>query len=531
MGRVTERRAALIQFSALVVAAIAYRVLLAPRFYGWEEGDYGNVMMVREVIDSNFTWFRTLHMPGWYTLAALPRLVVDSPRLTALAVTMAFSVVNVGLVALLARKLVSPSAGWLVGIWLVFQPEMALYGASQLRSPVYASFATLGLAALLWARRDSGFAFTALAFLTRMEGFFTLLVPALWSWMQDAGRGLRGLLMPLAILGGVVIGWQVYVTVGHGERQFFVWGPMSINAASAQATDDSLTLWLKEGGDTVWWLLTWTLPRKIGWAWWLLMAIGGVALWRGSARPGGRTVVAFAAFGMAFWLGTGFLAHHEPNHNLYWVWLLNTLPFLALVAAGGWGWLERRIEGRRLRVAAWLAILVSAAPFFASETDYQMTRSERWYRPQLEFCTWLEENAAPGTGVLTSSIPEVWLKRQPSDLNIHSWWTLPEEVRPQGDQPPVAPEVFAAFLERERIDYVMWFSEEWTDSAKIAPWMMTGENMTAGNLGFTAIVQDPLPPEGYGWILYLVTQRGRPQPKVPPTFGHGFQGQGWRGVP
>jgi len=527
---VSERRAASIQFVLLFAAAVAYRLYLAPRFYGWEEGDYGNVMMVREVMDSRFTWFRTGHMPGWYSLAALPRLLVDRPRGTALAVTMAFSALNVGLVALLSRKLVSTSAAWLVGLWLVFQPEMALYGASTLRSPVFASIATLGLAALLVGRRDAGFGFVAMAFLTRMEGFFTLFAPALWAWWKDQGRGLRGLLVPLAILGGVSIGWQLYVTVGHGERQLFVWGPLSINFASLGDNDFDLGQRLTDGVKTSWWLLTWTLPRKIGWAWWLLMAGGAFALAAGSTRPGGRTVLAFAGFGLVFWLAEGFLTHHEPNHNLYWTWLLNTLPFLALVAAAGWGWLERRLPPGSIRAVAWGAVALSAVPFFASETTYQMDRAERWYRPQLEMSTWLEEETPPGTGVLVGSIPEVWLKRAPSDLRIYSWWTLPEAVRPGSPRPPVPPAEFAQFLADEEIDYVVWFSEEWTDSAKIAPWMMTGQNMTVGPIGLTAIAVDPLPPEGYGWILYLVTQQGRPQPKVPPPFGHGFVGAGWEGV-
>lgn len=526
----SERRAALIQFLVLFFAAVAYRLVLAPRFYGWEEGDYGNVMMVREVMDSRFTWFRTAHMPGWYSMAALPRLLIDSPRSTALAMTMLFSAFNVGLVALLARKLVSASAAWLVGLWLVFQPEMALYGASTLRSPVYASIATLGLAGLIYARRESGFGFTALAFLTRMEGFFTLFPAALWAWWRDLGRGARGLMMPLAILGGVSLGWQLYVTVGQGEQQLFVWGPLDVNVAQVGDTDFDLVARVKQGLQASWWLITWTLPRKIGWAWWLLMGLGAFALWTGTTRPGGRTVLAFAGCGLAFWLAEGFLTLHEPNHNLYWTWLLNTLPFLALAAAAGWGWVERRIAAGPLRTIAWVAVAASATPFFVSETDYQMTRAERWYRPQLEMCTWLEEETPPGTGVLVSSIPEVWLKRRPSDLRIYSWWTLPDAVRPEPPRPPVPPAEFAQFLADEEIDYVVWFSEEWTDSAKIAPWMMTGQNMTVGPIGLTAIAIDPLPPEGYGWILYLVTQTGRPQPKVPPPFGHGFVGSGFRGV-
>ncbi len=520
---VTEHNRARLQFVALLALAAAWRLWLTGRYYGWEEGDYGNVMMVREVIDSRLTWFRTSHMPGWYVLSALIRLIWDAPRGSALLLTMSLSCANVALAALVARKLVSTSASWLLGLWLVFQPEMALYGASTLRSPVFASISFAGMAALLWGARDRGFGLIAGAFLIRMEGFFSLFLPALWSWARDAGRGLRSLLLPAAILGGTLAGWQLYITVAQGEG-LFITSVFQINLApdvhGGELPKFDVGAWLVQGIQSSWWLLTWTLPRKIGWTWWILAAGGGWAMWQGSSRPGGRTAVAFAAFGLAFWLGEGFVSHHEPNHNLYWVWLLHAVPFLGLLAAGGWGWLERRLPSPGLRAVAWAVVLISVVPSFMSETHYQASRASSWYRPQLELSTWLEEETPPGTGVLVSSIPEVWLKRQPSQLRVFSWWTLPEHVQ------EMDPNEFGAWLAEERIDYVVWFAEEWTDSARVAPWMVTGQNMTAGPVGLTAVDRE----DGYGWILYLVTQHGREQPPVPPPYGQGHRGRGWDGV-
>ena len=66
-------RGAAPQIVALMVLAAAVRSWLAPRYFGWEEGDYGNLMMIEEVLESGFTWFRASHMPGWYALGAVAR--------------------------------------------------------------------------------------------------------------------------------------------------------------------------------------------------------------------------------------------------------------------------------------------------------------------------------------------------------------------------------------------------------------------------------------------------------------------------
>jgi len=235
--------------------------------------------------------------------------------------------------------------------------------------------------------------------------------------------------------------------------------------------------------------------------------------------------VVFAAFGLAFWLAEGFLSQHEANHNLYWVWLLHSIPFLGLLAAGGWGWVERRLkrQHRALRALAWVAVLLSVLPSFAQETRYQMERSSSWYRPQLELCTWIEEETPPDTGVLTGSLSEVWLKRKPLDLRVHAWGDFPTLLDEGGAVLPMDPHDFGTFLEEQRIDYVIWFAEEWTHSAQLAPWMMVRQNMTAGPVGLTAVDFE----EGYGWVLYMVTRPGAPYPPIPPRYGSGVRGRGW----
>ena len=95
----------------------------------------------------------------------------------------------------------------------------------------------------------------------------------------------------------------------------------------------------------------------------VLALLGGVALARGFGRPGGRALVVYAGFALGMWLVEGFLAHHDPNHNLYWVWLLPAIPFLAVLGAGGWFAVDRRLAAtpRALRVLVF-AVLLNITP-------------------------------------------------------------------------------------------------------------------------------------------------------------------------
>ncbi len=514
-SRITQDDHARIQVVVVLVLACVVRLWLAPRYYGWEEGDYGNVMMAREVLDSGFTWFRPSHMPGWYALAALARLLGGEPRTSALALTMLFSVSSVGAGAWLARRLAGSGAGWLVGCWLALQPEMALYGASTLRSPVYTSLGLLGLVLLLRGRRDGGFLLTAAAFLTRMEGFFVFYLPAAWAWARERGAGVRSLVLPAAILAGVVIGWQVYITVGHGETGPFWSGPMGQN----QTGHDTQAQWIKSGLTSSWLLLTWTLPRKVGWICVLLAAIGALAVLRGQGRPGSRAVLGYAVFSLGFWLAEGFLAHHDPNHNLYWVWMLPAVPPLVLMAGIGWSWIDDRLAGlpRAVRVLALGLTIAAALPAFAHEGRYQMRRSEAWYRPQLELSHWLEQNARADAGMVLGSIPEVWIQRKAHPFRVSAWWFIPQRLKHE------PAERFGAFLVDERIDYVMWFAEEWTEAPAIAPYLADGVAVTVGPATLVPVDRE----DGYGWILYVVERPGEPAPPTPPAYGQGARGDGW----
>ena len=507
----SDRPGTLIQAGTLAVLALGVRLWLAPRFFGWEEGDYGNVMMIREVVESGFTWFRPSHMPGWYSAAAVPQLLGLDPRAAGLLVTMASSVVSVVVAALVARRIAGPAAAWLVGGWLALQPEMALYGASTLRSPLFVCLGMLGLWAVVRGR-GGGFGWTAAAFLTRMEAAVVYFGPACWAWL----RARRPLVLPGAVLVGVVAGWQLYITVGHGETGPFWAGPATQNEVPV----DGLGAWADRGGRTSAALLLWTLPRKIGWIWLALAGLGGVAALRGQGRFGGRVTLAYAAAALGFWMAEGFLAQHDPNHNLYWVWMLPVVPPLALLAGLGWSAIDDHLRGlpQAVRAGALGLVFAAALPTFAAEGRYQAERAADWYRPQLDLATWLEDNASPDAGLVVASIPEVWLQRRPSTLRVTAWWVLPQELR------GASREQFGAWLERERIDYLMWFAEEWTEAPAIAPYLAAGAPVRAGGVSIEPVDRE----DGYGWILYVVERPGSPAPPQPPAFGQGVRGAGWR---
>jgi hypothetical protein len=515
-----ERLAAASQFASLVLAAATVRVLLSTRFFGWEESDYGNLMMVREVLDSRFTWFRVEHMPGWYSAAALLRLLLPDARVSALALTLPISALTVGLGAYCARSVAGPGAGWLAGAWLALQPESALYGASTLHQPLAAGLVTASMALLLLARPGPAAAAAGLATLTRMEALFAALPPALWAMLRDLGLRGRGLLLPAAALLGCLAGWQGYVSLVHGEGLFFV-GPVGVNLAPDPegAARVQWIPWISEGLRTAAALLLWVLPRKVSWLWMLLAACGAAAALRGLGWAGSRSALAFLLGTLGYWLGTGFLFQHHPTHNLYWVWLLPTLPPLAVMAALGWSRLDRRLAPlpRPARLLVLVAVVVAPLPVFRAEAAYQIHRAELWYRPQLDLCRWLEETVPRDHAVLVASIPEVLLQREAPRMRVLSWWKLPEGVR------DASRDAFGAWLAQEQVDYVVWFREDWTDAPAIAPWLADGTDAQAGPLTLRFADRE----DGYGWILYAAQRDGEAAPQLPPRFGSGIRGRGW----
>ena len=130
----------------------------------------------------------------------------------------------------------------------------------------------------------------------------------------------------------------------------------------------------------------------------------------------------------------------------------------------------------------------------------------------------MEAHARPGAGMILGSIPEVWVQRRDHAFRVTSWWFLPPSLR---GQPAAA---VGRFFVDQRVDYVMWFAEEWTEAPAFAPWLAEGEPVQAGPARLVPVDRE----DGYGWILYVVERPGEPAPPRPPAFGSGdVQGPGW----
>ncbi|MEC8422581.1 MAG: hypothetical protein VX000_02325, partial [Myxococcota bacterium] len=128
--------------------ALAWRLFLASRYAGWEESDYGNLAMVRGVLDGGFLHYDMNHMPGYYALGAVVLSVVGDAVLAARAVSMIGGVAAAVVATAWTHRHVGRPAAWIVGALLIVQPEFALYASSSLREPVYAAFVVGCLSAL-----------------------------------------------------------------------------------------------------------------------------------------------------------------------------------------------------------------------------------------------------------------------------------------------------------------------------------------------------------------------------------------------
>ena len=87
---------------------------------------------------------------------------------------------------------------------------------------------------------------------------------------------------------------------------------------------------------------------------------------------------------------------------------------------------------------------------------------------------------------------------------------------------------FLQFLAAEKISYLIFFEEEWTDARRFASFLEDGEGQVAGGLQFTVLDADPpMTSCGYGWHLYGISAVDSPPPPSPPAFGQGVRGKGW----
>ncbi len=486
-----------------VAVAAAWRLWLSTRYAGWEESDYGNLAMVRGVLDGGFLHYDMNHLPLYYAASAMVMAVVGDAVVAARLVALAAGLATVALGVWIADRLHGRRVAWTVALVLVVQPELALYSASSLREPLYAALLLGSLALVIRERLPGASALGGLAFLTRMDALLAWS-PALALHAIGRRPQLRRLLLAISPFALVVLAWSAYCRFEHGTWAF--WGhSVAVNIETGGAEESvPLSQWVIGGLGVSLRLLVEVLPSRLGWGVWACALVGlFVGPWR--RHDPRRTLRVGAAGLLGFWLGVGFIAQHDPGHNLYWKWLHGVLPLLALVAAPALWRIVDRLRGLLGGAGATaLAVLVLGQASYAmvGETFRQLEVSQELYAPQLDLARWIEEEVPEDRVLLVDNIPGCWIDRREHRRRLWSWMDVVEELRDPdtGAVTPWTSDDFSAWLDRERIAYVLWFQEEWTQAPVVAPWLEDPRDHDLGDKTLHLLRSEP----GYGWVFYEV---------------------------
>lgn len=499
-GTRKEGRAGLASAFGLGLLALAWRLALVGRYWGHEEEDWGNLLLIRGVLDSRFTTIETEHMPLFSWLAAAATAVVGDPRTGGLLVSISLGALAVALCTWIGWRWLSPAAGLAAGLLLCFQPEAALYSASVLRESTYMAAMLAGVALVGVGRGGAGGGVLSLAFLARFNPAFSLL-PALGLLIARDRRDRRAW-RAAAILGGTVLAWAIYyrLTVGHWS----FWGGV-LERNTGEAVSD---LSPRERGAAVWLafsgLFGRVLPAHAGHLVCLLAIPGALLLGRG-ARPDAARWLGFAGLGTVGLLAaTAVVSAYDPAHNLYWKWLTPSVPFLVLFAAHGAVELGRSPRLGRTGALVLVALLVQSGFAYTAQTAWQVDRSQRWYGTQIELMRWVERAYPPGVAVITDAIPAWYLLARRSPVTPIRW---SDPAVPRND-----PDAFGEFLAREHVVLVQWFAEDWVGAREAAPWLEHGKAVAVGDAFLLPVARE----DGYGFIAYAVSgPLGIPQPSEP----------------
>jgi len=485
------------------VAAVVWRLWIGTQYAGWEESDYGNLAMIEGVRAGGFLHYDMNHMPGYYALSALVHVAVENAMLAGRAVSLVGGVGAMAGSMWLALRLGGPRAAALTGLWLCVQPEFALYTSSTLREPLYA-LGLVGFVGGLFLRRPllAGL-WGCLAFSVRFDALLVLgAAAAVHVWGER-----RALVMYVRAMGPVLVGafvWAVYCRFEHGTFAFWSHA-VAVNLETGLGAESERSIdWLLAGTDVSVRLLGWLLPWRLGWGVWLGSL--GVLLTVSWRRPSAlRTLAATALMATGFWGLVGFVGQHSPEHNLYWKWLMPLVPLLVPVAAVGW---IRALEAGGTR-KAWVALalavtVVQTAGSHLKETRRQVRLSQELYAPQLALAKWFETAVPEQQVVVVDNIPACWINRRPHGRTMVSWFDVPV---PPGDE-----EALAAWLVAEKIPWVLWFKEDWTQAPRVAPRLAEGGVQDLGRVRLIERSRE----DSYGWILFEVRGEDIPIYAGPP---------------
>lgn len=487
---------------ALCLLGLVWRLWLMPRYFGWEESDYGNLAMARGVLESGFTHYDMNHLPLYYGLSALVLAVVGDTVLATHLVSMLAGLATIALVVAVAWRLAGREAAWLAGLLVVFQPELALYSASSLREPLYAALLLGSLAALGRERLVAAAVLSVLAFLVRFDALLIMGPVLVLHALGRPPRLRRVLAVLLPLLVGVAL-WSTYCHFVHGLWRFWEHS-VTVNLETGLGEEAGGRLeWLANGARVSAALGLRVLPSHLG----FLLPLAGLATLPGLVRSGHglrRSLALTLLLITGFWLAVGFTGQHEPGHNLYWKWLLPLVPFWGLAAGLGVAWLVARLRGRLPDVALLAVVLVllgSAWVQQLDETRRQLAVSEQLYRPQLQLAMRIEAEIPESVPMVLDNIPACWLGRVVHTRTLWTWMDIPV---PEGGRADLG-----AWLEAQGIRYVLWFREEWTQAPVVAPWLAGGGLQRLGPVTLVEIDRE----DEYGWIWYRV----EPWPPVAPS--------------
>jgi hypothetical protein len=486
--------------AALVLLALAWRLWLMPRYYGWEESDYGNLAMARGVLESGFTHYDMNHLPLYYGLSAAVLAVVGDTVLATHLVSLVAGLAVVALVVVVSWRLAGREAAWVAGLLVVFQPELALYSASALREPLYAALLMGALAALGRERLALASALSVGAFLVRFDALAimgpVLAVHALGR--PHRPRRLVAVLAPLVV--GVVL-WSLYCHVVHGLWRFWEHS-VTVNIETGLGEEAGGRLeWMGNGARVSLALALEVLPAHLG-SFLPLLALPALPGMLRSGHGLRRSLAVLLVLITGFWLAIGFTGQHDPGHNLYWKWLLPLVPFWGLAAGLGAHWL---LSWRR-RLPQWALLAVLALGLLwtwgqqLDETRRQLAVSEELYKPQLSLAKRIERDIPETVPMILDNIPACWLGRRSHQRTLWTWMDIPV---PEGGR-----EDLGAWMQAEGIRYVLWFQEEWTQAPVVAPWLATGGSQRLGPVNLTELERE----DGYGWIWYRVDPWPPPKP-------------------
>lgn len=490
--------------AVIVALGALWRLFLMGRYAGWEESDYGDLAMIRGVLDARFLHYDMNHLPGYYALGALVLALVGDTVVAAKATSLAGGLVALGLAVALTDRVYGRAAAWIAGVLLIFQPEFALYAASSLREPVYAAFVMACLAALASERLGLASVAAGGAFLIRMDGAAALgpvLVAHALGRPGAAGR-LAWAVLPLA---ATMVAWSAYCRWDHGT--FWFWShAVAVNIETGLGAEAPTRLeWGLEGAKVAGAMLGWMLPWRIGWVVWLgLLVAVARAPW---PRHGIRRTWVIAAVCLAgVWGGMGFTAQHHWTHNLYWKWMHGIVPVLVPVGVAGLlaaiGRAREALGASVARVLLGLALL-QAVVSYLRETERQVQLSARLYAPQVALARWIEAEVPESTPMILDNIPACWIGRDPHERPLTSWMDVPT---PPGDEA-----AFARWLAERGIQYVLWFKEEWTEAPRYAPFLAAGGRWEHLGVRLDEVARE----DEYGWIFFTVTLPGRATPPAP----------------